>query len=45
MDAAGRKPVPNPGLHSGEIMITEHALVILTEDIPASGFEAGDVGD
>jgi hypothetical protein len=25
-------------------MITEHALVVLTEDIPASGFEAGDVG-
>jgi hypothetical protein len=25
-------------------MITEHASVILTEDIPASGLEAGDVG-
>jgi hypothetical protein len=25
-------------------MITEHALVVLTEDIPVSGLEAGDVG-
>jgi hypothetical protein len=25
-------------------MITEHALVVLTEDIPAFGLEAGDVG-
>ena len=25
-------------------MITEQALVVLTEDIPAFGFEAGDVG-
>jgi hypothetical protein len=25
-------------------MITEHASVVLTENIPASGLEAGDVG-
>ncbi|MDX9993689.1 MAG: DUF4926 domain-containing protein [Rhodocyclaceae bacterium] len=25
-------------------MITEHAAVVLTENIPASGLEAGDVG-
>lgn len=25
-------------------MITEHASVVLTEDIPTSGLEAGDVG-
>jgi hypothetical protein len=25
-------------------MITEHATVVLTENIPASGLEAGDVG-
>jgi len=25
-------------------MVTEHASVVLTEDIPAAGLEAGDVG-